>query len=59
MNGDCCSAEALVMVAKGQLTLEFCGHHFTKHEVALAITDWHVIEDTRASLWPELARLKG
>lgn len=58
MCDQCGSAEALVTVSKGRCRLEFCGHHYSSNELALAIRDWHVIEDSRATLWPELAKLK-
>lgn len=41
------SAQALVRVAKGGRDLLFDGHAYSKHEAALFVDGWEVIEDVR------------
>lgn len=41
--GDCCAAQARVLVGKGSLRLMFCLHHFNKHQEALLADDWEII----------------
>lgn len=43
----CSSAAAQVRVTKGESTLLFCGHHFSKQSVALGLGGWTVSEDIR------------
>jgi len=45
--GDCCPAQARVLVGKGKYRLMFCMHHFRKNEDALLTGGWEVIiQDT-------------
>lgn len=47
---DRCNASALVIVAKAELKLAFCGHHYGQHEPMLAASGWGVVADVRAPL---------
>ncbi len=42
-----CPARAMVRVRKGLLFLDFCGHHYAKHELALVSGGWHINHDIR------------
>lgn len=45
---DMCSAAALVVVTRpGGKRLDFCGHHFAKHEPLLLEQQWHPSVDRR------------
>jgi len=48
---DCCQAAAQVSVvlASGR-QLDFCKHHYDKHELALMVDEARVISDRRAEL---------
>lgn len=48
--GDCCPAQARVLVGKEDLRLMFCLHHFNKSEMALLAGGWEIILDDRDSL---------
>jgi hypothetical protein len=47
--GDCCNSQALVRLSKGRSILDFCGHHYRRHELALFISGWAVIEKREAN----------
>lgn len=40
---DRCVAEALHTVAKNDLKLDFCGHHFHEHSATLIAAGWEVV----------------
>ena len=42
---DSCSAEALVLVKGVNGELFFCGHHYAKHETALAKFAYEVVDE--------------
>lgn len=41
--GDCCPAQARVLVGRNDLRLMFCRHHYAFHEDALLTSGWDVI----------------
>lgn len=45
---------ALVRVAKYGRVIDFCGHHFESHELALMLEGWAVTDDIRPN--PELRK---
>ena len=46
-----CPAGAVVFVAKEELSLAWCGHHFAAdHEPDLIVNGWHVVVDGRQAL---------
>lgn len=52
---DRCGAQAFVRVLQGRrgrgaLTLDFCGHHYAKHERALSRQKFAVLVDTRDTI---------
>lgn len=47
---DTCGSQAYVRVNNGQLTLDFCGHHFAKLDEALDQQGWSIAIDERALL---------
>lgn len=50
---DSCGSQAFVRAHKGDLSLLFCGHHFGKHEFALAADGWD-FHDERHKLQEEV-----
>lgn len=48
--GDCCPAQARVLVGKEASRLMFCLHHFNKNEVLLLAGGWEIILDDRKAL---------
>lgn len=54
---DRCTSQAHVRVRRAVATdprddtrLDFCGHHYHEHELALMAAGWHVEHDTRETL---------
>lgn len=48
--GDCCPAQARVLVGKGERRLVFCYHHYRLHMDKLLSEGWKVIIDDTAGL---------
>lgn len=46
----CWVASSHVHVSRGSDDLEFCGHHYRRHEIALISIGYRVVRDTRDSL---------
>lgn len=44
---DSCNAQAYVRYNKGDLTLDFCGHHAARNDAALEQNDWSILIDIR------------
>jgi hypothetical protein len=44
---DRCGSQAYVRFSKGDLELDFCGHHTTKYGNALDESGWNIAIDTR------------
>lgn len=49
-SGDCCPAQARVLVGKGSQRLMFCYHHYRLHMDKLLFDGWKVIVDDMAGL---------
>jgi hypothetical protein len=48
--GDCCSAQARMLVGKGDLRLMLCFHHGGKHRNSLLAQGWEVIIENHEGL---------
>jgi hypothetical protein len=48
--GDCCSAQARILVSKGDLRLMFCSHHFSYYSLQLMQQGWQIVIDDREQL---------
>ena len=48
--GDCCPAQARVLIGKDELRLMLCLHHFNKYSNALLAGDWYIMLDDRDGL---------
>lgn len=48
--GDCCPAQARVLVGKRNSRIMFCHHHYNKNSEALLADGWEVLIDDRSSL---------
>lgn len=46
---------AVVTVAKGEQSLQFCGHHFNQHEASLIALEWVVTSDLRPKVLEEVS----
>lgn len=47
---DRCGATTMVRLRKGELVIDFCGHHFRVNVDALTMQGWLVHEDKRREL---------
>lgn len=45
-----CGAQAFVEVGNGEHRLQFCGHHYTKHEFTLDVKGFSVLVDDRHTI---------
>jgi hypothetical protein len=48
--GDCCPAQARVVMAKGDYRILMCHHHYGKHAESLLTDGWEIIIDDRDQL---------
>jgi hypothetical protein len=55
-----CPAAAVVAVSDPEgRELKFCGHDFGKHELALTLQGWVIVEDKREALVKRPADVQG
>lgn len=47
---DHCSAEAWIILSKGDQELNFCCHSYNKHSIVLHAQGWEILQDDRDQL---------
>lgn len=54
---DCCGVQAMVRVHREPgMVLDFCGHHYTRNEIDLALAQFGIQVDMRPSLREDRAK---